>query len=83
MSREASPRSVSIVIPVYNEAASIVPLVSRCLAACESLRRPFEIVLVDDGSRDASADLIAAAAREHAPLSSARCSPGTTGKAAQ
>jgi undecaprenyl-phosphate 4-deoxy-4-formamido-L-arabinose transferase len=67
MTGEASPLSVSIVIPVYNEAASIAPLVSRCLAACESLRRPFEIVLVDDGSRDASADLIAAAAREHAP----------------
>ncbi len=51
---------LSIVIPVYNEAACLRELMERCLAACRPLARPFEIILVDDGSRDDSARLIEA-----------------------
>ena len=67
MGTTASPVSLSIVVPVYNEAASLDELLRRCLAVCRGLDRPFEIVLVDDGSRDASPDKIRAAAEEHAP----------------
>jgi len=58
-------RSVSIVIPVFNEESNLAELVNRCLAAGHSLGLPFEIVLVDDGSRDRSAEAIAAAADAH------------------
>jgi undecaprenyl-phosphate 4-deoxy-4-formamido-L-arabinose transferase len=58
--------SISIVVPIYNEEASIAPLLERCLTVCTRLGRPFEIVLVDDGSRDSSPACITAAAREHA-----------------
>jgi undecaprenyl-phosphate 4-deoxy-4-formamido-L-arabinose transferase len=57
--------SVSIVIPVYNEEQSLPELLRRTEAACSQLDCEYEIVLVDDGSRDESAEmLLSAAARE-------------------
>ncbi|WP_372846089.1 glycosyltransferase [Pontiella sp.] len=55
----------SIVIPVYNEQENLPELIRRSLAACETLGSPFEIILIDDGSRDDSPELIQAAAAEH------------------
>jgi len=52
---------VSIIIPVFNEEDNLPELMRRTLVVCRALIRPFEIVLVDDGSRDASRDLIARA----------------------
>jgi len=52
---------VSIIIPVFNEAENLPELMRRTLAVCRALIRPFEIVLVDDGSWDASRDLVAKA----------------------
>ena len=49
---------VSLVIPVFNEEANLQELILRCLAACNSLNCPYEIILVDDGSSDASAEII-------------------------
>ena len=57
--------SVSVVIPVYNEADCLDELVRRCLAACESMNRSYEIVMVNDGSADSSAAKIAQAAESH------------------
>lgn len=57
--------SLSVVIPVFNEERNIEQLVSRCVSACETLGKPYEIILVDDGSADASAALITAAAQAH------------------
>ena len=56
---------LSVVIPVFNEEANLDELIRRCLAACRQARRPFEIILVDDGSRDRSADMLEAAAAAH------------------
>ncbi len=53
---------ISVVIPVYNESACLNELIPRTLDACRQLSRPFEIILVDDGSRDDSARLIEQAA---------------------
>ena len=60
------PELISIVIPVYNESASLAELIDRCLAVGRQLSRPFELILVDDGSRDDSRALIRQAAAEHA-----------------
>lgn len=46
--------AISVVAPVYNEEGNILPLHQRLVAALEPLGRSFEIVLVDDGSRDRS-----------------------------
>jgi len=53
---------LSIVIPVFNEASCTDELISRTLAACRGIGTPFEFILVDDGSRDGSDEMIAAAA---------------------
>jgi undecaprenyl-phosphate 4-deoxy-4-formamido-L-arabinose transferase len=56
--------NVSIVIPVYNEEQSLPELLRRTQAAGAQLGCDYEIVLVDDGSRDDSAELLLAAAAE-------------------
>jgi glycosyltransferase involved in cell wall biosynthesis len=50
---------LSIVVPLHNEAANVRPLVSAVLAAVRPLGRPFEILLVDDGSTDATPTILA------------------------
>ena len=45
---------LSITVPIYNEADNIGPLYERLVAALEPLGKPYEIVLVDDGSHDGS-----------------------------
>ena len=47
-------RSLSVVIAVYNAAASLGPLLDRLGAALSRIGAPFEAVLVNDGSRDDS-----------------------------
>ena len=60
--KPASFKLVSIVIPVFNEEASLPQLLSRTLAACSQLSQPFELILVDDGSRDRSSTIMQEAA---------------------
>lgn len=45
----------SLVIPLYNEAGNILPLVQTCVAVLSARGHPFEILLVNDGSTDATA----------------------------
>ena len=57
-----NPTLVSVVIPVFNEDGNLDALIARCAVACEKLERPYEIILVDDGSFDRSAAKIEEAA---------------------
>ena len=50
---------LSIVIPVYNEEENVEPLIQEINAAVKPLRKPYEIVVVDDGSRDATFSVLA------------------------
>lgn len=52
---------LSLVVPFYNEAGNILPLAESAVAVLRGLGRPFEFILVNDGSTDATADEIAAA----------------------
>lgn len=58
--------TVSIVIPVFNEEDNLEELIERCLRAGRELDRTFEIILVDDGSRDRSTELVTRATERHA-----------------
>jgi glycosyltransferase involved in cell wall biosynthesis len=51
---------LSVVIPVYNEEASLTPLWSELRGILDQLELAFEVVFVDDGSRDRSAEIIRA-----------------------
>jgi len=55
------PPSLSLVIPAYNEAARISDTVSAVLAFLAAQPYPTELILVDDGSVDGTADLSRAA----------------------
>ena len=63
---DQSIKKVSVVIPVYNEQESLPELIRRTRAACAMLSQDHEILLVDDGSSDRSAELLIAAAEEPA-----------------
>jgi glycosyltransferase involved in cell wall biosynthesis len=43
---------LSIVIPVFNEAANVAELHQQLTASLEPMGRPYEILIVDDGSTD-------------------------------
>ncbi|WP_239954870.1 undecaprenyl-phosphate 4-deoxy-4-formamido-L-arabinose transferase [Pantoea sp. Z09] len=62
MQPEQPIRKVSVVIPVFNEEESLPELMRRTESACSGLGLEYEILLVDDGSADRSAELIADAA---------------------
>ncbi|MDD2465685.1 MAG: glycosyltransferase [Desulfobulbus sp.] len=59
---------ISVVIPVYNERENLTELIDRCLQACRGMERSFELILVDDGSRDGSRTMILEAADQHDEL---------------
>jgi glycosyltransferase involved in cell wall biosynthesis len=46
---------LSVIVPFFNEEDSIAPLHAAILKAVEPLQIPFEMVFVDDGSRDGTA----------------------------
>ncbi len=50
---------LSVVIPVYNEEEGLAALFERIYPALDALGLPYELVFVDDGSRDRSAALLA------------------------
>lgn len=50
---------LSIIIPVYNEEATLSTLFVRLYPALDALGMPYEIVFVNDGSRDGSAGILA------------------------
>lgn len=45
-------RAVSFVLPAFNEAENIGTSVRRCVEVAERLGLVFEVIVVDDGSRD-------------------------------
>jgi glycosyltransferase involved in cell wall biosynthesis len=59
---------VSVVIPIYNEQENLPDLVARVGAALSGSGHSFELILVDDGSRDDSAAIMAELAGAHAWL---------------
>lgn len=49
---------LSVVIPVYNEEAGLPALFARLYPALDALGEPYEVIFVNDGSRDGSAALL-------------------------
>lgn len=51
---ETPTLDLSIVVPIYNERDNITPLVNDIVREVEKLGKSFELILVNDGSRDGS-----------------------------
>jgi glycosyltransferase involved in cell wall biosynthesis len=49
--------SISLVLPAYNEAENIEPLVAEAVPALEASADDYEIIVVDDGSADGTAEV--------------------------
>jgi glycosyltransferase involved in cell wall biosynthesis len=49
---------ISVVVPLYNESESLPELTDWISKVCNGVNKPFEIILVDDGSVDNSWDII-------------------------
>jgi glycosyltransferase involved in cell wall biosynthesis len=56
----AADRSLSVIIPAYNESENIVATLENITTALEPLALPHEILVIDDGSRDNTAALVEA-----------------------
>ena len=54
---------ISVLVPVLDEAGTVRALAERVAAVLDGLGRKFEIVFVDDGSRDATSEEVKAARR--------------------
>jgi len=55
---------LSLVIPCYNEEENVPALLTRVEASLQLTQKPFEVVLVDDGSTDSTPALLAKAMQE-------------------
>jgi glycosyltransferase involved in cell wall biosynthesis len=62
-------KNLSIIIPVYNEQERIQPTIEEFNEVLTQLKRPFEILVVDDGSTDETAALIKTLAEKIPSLS--------------
>jgi undecaprenyl-phosphate 4-deoxy-4-formamido-L-arabinose transferase len=54
-----STPQLSVVIPVYNEEATLAALFARLYPALDALKRTYEVIFVNDGSRDRSSAMLA------------------------
>lgn len=59
---------LSIVIPAYNEESRLPPTLERLFAYLPALGKPYEIIIVDDGSRDKTVEVVRALQAMHGEL---------------
>jgi dolichol-phosphate mannosyltransferase len=65
----AAPKiDLSVIIPIYNEEMNLVPMNNRIIAALSPLQIHYEIIYVNDGSKDNSLPIIMGLSEENASL---------------
>ena len=65
---ESPPLDLSVVVPIYNEAKSIETLVRAIADAVRETQLSYEIICVDDGSKDGSTQVLIDLARRRVDL---------------
>ncbi len=65
---------LSLVIPAFNEEEAMVQSFERTYMAMRSIGYPFEIIYIDDGSRDKTWEILSRLAKEHAEVKALRLS---------
>jgi dolichol-phosphate mannosyltransferase len=65
----AAPKiDLSVIIPIYNEEMNLVPMNNRIIAALMPLQLHYEIIYVNDGSKDNSLPIIMGLSEENASV---------------
>jgi len=72
MSTESRPVTYSIVVPLFNELESVPQLYVKIIDVMDTVGEPFEIVFVDDGSRDGTFRQLSEIARDDARVLAVR-----------
>jgi glycosyltransferase involved in cell wall biosynthesis len=67
MNPPAVAHRLSVVVPVYNEVENAAPLCADIAQALAALPYPWEVIIVDDGSRDGTARALKKAAADYGP----------------
>ena len=57
--------SISVVVPVYNSASTLPRLTQELKVALEAMKSDFEVILVNDGSKDLTSQMITDLAQQH------------------
>ncbi|HHL39863.1 MAG TPA: glycosyltransferase family 2 protein [Deltaproteobacteria bacterium] len=66
--RRASVADLSVVVPAFNEQERIATTLERMVSYLESRGMDFEVVVVNDGSTDATADIVSRAADDNGSI---------------
>ena len=66
-SSTASAEGISVFFPAYNDAASLPRLLATTFATLEATGRPFEVIVVNDGSYDETAAVLHALQQQYGP----------------
>src|SRR5205809_7730667 len=61
----STPAGLSVLFPAYNDSGTIASMVIRAVRAAAELTPDFEIIVVDDGSADGTADIADELARTY------------------
>ena len=61
----SDPASISCIMPAYNEADNLARVVPQVLEVLQALAPAVELIVIDDGSRDATAEAASALARRY------------------
>jgi len=69
---DMNAESLSVIIPALNEAKALPELIQRIDAVCTALARPYEIIVIDDGSTDATPTVLRELATHYPRLRSIR-----------
>ena len=65
----AAPKiDLSVIIPIYNEEMNLVPMNSRVISALSPLQLQYEIIYVNDGSKDRSLPIILGLSEENSSV---------------
>jgi glycosyltransferase involved in cell wall biosynthesis len=56
--RDTGPVAVSVVMPAYNEAEMVGPQIEKIRKVMDRTDCPYELIVVDDGSSDGTADVV-------------------------
>jgi dolichyl-phosphate beta-glucosyltransferase len=66
--RAAGRPRLSVVIPAYNEELRLGPTLKKVCVFLDRRRQPYEVLVVDDGSRDRTRDLVRSLARARSQI---------------